>query len=389
MTVMKTTLILSSPASLPVTVLPKAPFALPSLNKAAIESRYSKASNVLRQFMSMHLASKVPGLARAYAPLWTLLSSLVVSDPHDFVSVSSALHNHFKLYVLQGSVASRGDIPIRLWDKTLGMPSVLYPPLNLVASTKDKELRLLLIRITLSILEIYKATTVPVAPSLSSITDPFSGSSDTAASIESIGEVITSLGIDPASFRETLKHENSSFTFHETTAAGPNGHALWSAHFDSAALVLDQKLMEYWSPWCTQWGLEELYKRGTECYRSVFQEAWSTIGPKTEDAAGLLHSKLHCIYEKGSKARVIAIVDYFTQAALSPLHNALQTTLKSLPCDFTFDQEAGAEKVRQLTIAYPGDVYSLDLSKATDRLPLAFQKRILAYLLADSEAADL
>lgn len=54
-----------------------------------------------------------------------------------------------------------------------------------------------------------------------------------------------------------------------------------------------------------------------------------------------VHSKLHLIFEKGNKTRIIAIVDYFTQELFSPLHDTLANILRSIPMDCTFDQDKG------------------------------------------------
>jgi len=58
-----------------------------------------------------------------------------------------------------------------------------------------------------------------------------------------------------------------------------------------------------------------------------------------------LHSKLHFIHEKGNKCRVIAIGDYYTQEALTPLHTTINDFLKSIKQDHTFNQDAGFEQI--------------------------------------------
>lgn len=49
--------------------------------------------------------------------------------------------------------------------------------------------------------------------------------------------------------------------------------------------------------------------------------------------------KLSLRYESAGKVRVFAIVDYWTQSLLRPMHNALFRILKNHPSDATFDQE--------------------------------------------------
>nr|UPW42181.1 MAG: putative RNA dependent RNA polymerase [Sichuan mito-like virus 39] len=88
--------------------------------------------------------------------------------------------------------------------------------------------------------------------------------------------------------------------------------------------------------------------------------------------------KLALKQESAGKVRVFAIVDNWTQWLLKPLHSALFTILRKIPTDGTFDQMA---PVRRLKITRTSSVYSFDLSAATDRLPLQFQKIVLGPVL--------
>jgi hypothetical protein len=87
--------------------------------------------------------------------------------------------------------------------------------------------------------------------------------------------------------------------------------------------------------------------------------------------------------EAAGKVRVFAMVDPFTQWALKPLHSWIFSVLKKISMDGTFNQ------LRPLK-AYPkkGSVWSFDLSAATDRLPLSFQKEILSIIFSKSFADD-
>lgn len=80
--------------------------------------------------------------------------------------------------------------------------------------------------------------------------------------------------------------------------------------------------------------------------------------------------------EASGKLRIFAIVDNWTQSAFQPLHDALFQLLKSLPNDGTFDQDASVTRSGYKSKAY-GHAWSLDLSAATDRLPISLQKRVL------------
>jgi len=73
--------------------------------------------------------------------------------------------------------------------------------------------------------------------------------------------------------------------------------------------------------------------------------------------------------EPAGKVRVFAMVDYWTQVALYPLHKFLMNALRDVPSDGTFDQH---KPVKALLAKASMDhtFYSYDLSAATDRLPV-------------------
>jgi hypothetical protein len=81
---------------------------------------------------------------------------------------------------------------------------------------------------------------------------------------------------------------------------------------------------------------------------------------------------LTSIVDPGGKVRLIAIFDYWSQAALRELHlyiiNSLSTWFKS--CDKTKDQQSYRLRLSELQ----GQMkYSFDLTAATDRFPIELQ----------------
>jgi len=80
--------------------------------------------------------------------------------------------------------------------------------------------------------------------------------------------------------------------------------------------------------------------------------------------------------EPAGKMRVFAMVDYWTQVALYPLHKHLMGVLRDVPSDGTFDQHKPVKAL--LSKASMDDTfYSYDLSAATDRLSVRLQRVIL------------
>jgi len=89
--------------------------------------------------------------------------------------------------------------------------------------------------------------------------------------------------------------------------------------------------------------------------------------------------KLALKEEAAGKIRVFAMADAFTQWALYPLHHRIMSMLRSWPQDGTFDQLAPVRRL--LARKEVSGLWSYDLSAATDRLPLQFQKIVLQPVL--------
>jgi len=85
--------------------------------------------------------------------------------------------------------------------------------------------RLLVSRYVLAILSIQKVLTVPVAPSLKSITDIYTGLEDPGSDID-FEKAFNNLGVSKEVARGVLEHSAGKKEFHQSMAAGPNGHSL-------------------------------------------------------------------------------------------------------------------------------------------------------------------
>jgi len=92
--------------------------------------------------------------------------------------------------------------------------------------------------------------------------------------------------------------------------------------------------------------------------------------------------KLGTKEEAAGKIRVFAMVDPWTQMVLKPFHDLLQDILACHKrVDGTFDQ------LRPLKRAWSfNQLYSMDLSSATDRLPLAIQVPLFQAIFQLSKA---
>lgn len=93
--------------------------------------------------------------------------------------------------------------------------------------------------------------------------------------------------------------------------------------------------------------------------------------------------KLSLKKEAAGKVRVFAMVDPITQWLLAPLHKYLFSILRAIPMDGTFNQLKPV--YRLLRRSGIRSFFSLDLSAATDRLPISIQTEILNDLVPTSQ----
>lgn len=84
--------------------------------------------------------------------------------------------------------------------------------------------------------------------------------------------------------------------------------------------------------------------------------------------------RLSIVKELRGKARVVGITDYWTQILFKPLHDRIYSSLGNITQDGTSDQ---LRPVQDLLLSKPEHVVSVDLTAATDRLPVELQSRIL------------
>jgi len=80
--------------------------------------------------------------------------------------------------------------------------------------------------------------------------------------------------------------------------------------------------------------------------------------------------------EAAGKVRVFAMVSFWDQIVLRPLHKVIFAWLRGLPNDATFSQESSVRRCMEKSMLTKCS-FGYDLSAATDRLPIYLQKEIL------------
>lgn len=94
-------------------------------------------------------------------------------------------------------------------------------------------------------------------------------------------------------------------------------------------------------------------------------------------------SRLHFIGESAGKVRIIAIMDYWTQFVMKPIHDFLFDLLKRHSiCDATFDQLGVLEGFVDRCKGSP--FYCYDLKSATDLIPLSLSLELLRPIFGET-----
>lgn len=154
---------------------------------------------------------------------------------------------------------------------------------------------------------------------------------------------------------------------HVSTKAGPNAQAMVGSVEDASLLTPEQ--MNNISILGGQGVLDAIAS-----VRNFSPLAWLEkfkLTPKGRSA------RLSLVRDKEAKVRIVAILDYWSQSVLKPLHDSAMSFLKSLKSDCTFNQGSFRAKLKKT-----GPYHSLDLTAATDRFPVWLQVAILGVLIA-------
>lgn len=234
------------------------------------------------------------------------------------------------------------------------------------------------IRLWLSILSIYRILKGPLNPKLNTITDKFSGDpSEILKIISESQKVITSnLGL----FNKLPSLRSSEIV--RSLKSGPNGPvAFTNVLTDAIAMAKYPEIYEPFrkyslltkSPLLSQ--LDDTINWLYDALEQSKSTSWVKI-PKGTSFDDICLGKLAFKEEAAGKLRIFAIADIWTQSLFKPLHESLFAFLKRLPNDGTFDQDASFDRCLAKATAN-NCAFSVDLSSATDRLPIALQSQII------------
>jgi len=245
-----------------------------------------------------------------------------------------------------------------------------------------KEIRILLIKsptrllraVALMLLSLHLCYTGKREVSYNTITTPLStAQAESVAKLRRHFKVLLPALAHDLGIYEALRL--GELRYHISNRGGPNGHAMLCAHLDAAAVVSTTEVGGSLSEWLSK------------VYPTTGPALWQNLTRlgKTALELGLVGDRRLALGKIGLKRepmknRIFAISDYWTQASLKPLHVALMELLRKIPQDATWNQDSGAQVVQQWT-AEGRQLWSFDLSAATDRFPRDLQSDLVTFLL--------
>jgi len=240
------------------------------------------------------------------------------------------------------------------------------------------------IRLWLSILSIYRILSGPLSPKLNTITDKYNGDHDIIKRIIMVSKDVYNFNVKEKVIPSFISKNLASNDIHKSLSAGPNGPvAATQVITDAIAMAKYPEIYNPFVSYCKltksviiemldhsiNFSYDMIVNHGTDWIKRSSKISFDDI------ALGKLSFK----EEAAGKLRIFAICDIWTQSLFKPLHDELFAFLKGLPNDGTFDQDASfARALEKAQVNNCG--YSVDLSSATDRLPIDLQVGILDFM---------
>lgn len=302
-------------------------------------------------------------------------------DARSTISELKLVRRWFLEFIRDGNLNNPG-LSFDRWDDTNGCPFLLTdlePFWDEIDSPSDPHYTDFAAQILFTLLSIDRIIVVPAQPNHSTITDKPTFVLTDLPTDEEIRTALERLHITPAEFKSQFKEQVHNFEYEVLSTRGPNGDATWTAHLDSRAWSYNSTLLTTFKAWLEESSLNRILRDLLGCIRSAVHEVIPNLNP--------LLGKLAYIEEWGGKARIVAQMDYWTQMAMTPLHNTINHFLRALPADGTFNQHALADRVRAWTQDPSLEIFCYDLTAATDRLPIKLQEKILSILMASGSFA--
>lgn len=232
------------------------------------------------------------------------------------------------------------------------------------------------------ILNVYRDIKFPGTPNLSTITAPFTGDVSVFDSVQPMIPRILDLFTNGRDALEMMEGGKPLFIIWKASPGMIKEPVFGASNYSTHPHNLYKSLMALYNKpelWASFMKIVNDVNHGPLLRLINLAESTGLLLTGQTGALGKLHAK----EEPAGKVRIFAMVDAWTQWSLYPLHRFIFTCLRSIPQDGTFDQEA---PLKALLSRKPKELYSLDLTAATDRLPLRLQVLVLTILVSEDFA---
>lgn len=159
--------------------------------------------------------------------------------------------------------------------------------------------------------------------------------------------------------------------------AGPNvSPGLLGAQIDALAWQ-ESRGRNYPLDWCAHVGDTRTPEVFRQCLKETSLDWYNEYSTDPYDNTPHLKlGKVQTLAEPAGKLRVIAIVDYWTQRLMAPVHEWMMKVLSFIPTDGTFNQEEATASLAGRHALLGGNAYSIDLKSATDLIPIALYRAV-------------
>lgn len=347
------------------------------ISRSNLENLYAYLLNMVNISKAAYRSELVGLIGIVFNRILTLYRYNAVDMIHQV-----KLARSWYLSYIRGITLGKAGFSDEAWNYDHSCPALLEGVVQSVAAKvsakKTLEEMLDFHRVMFALLSLDRVVVIPAKADYSTVVakpksyDPPAGADDNRVTNLDISNALKSMGMTKEAFKAQYRLACSNFEYEVLSSSGPNGAQTWSAYSDAQAWEANP----------------ELFKR----FQSYLEE--SKLSFIVSDMKGTLHlkesdllpgvtpvlGKLNTIEEWGGKARVVAALDYWSQMALTPLHNTINHFLKLNGCDGTFDQEAVIAKAKGWTGTKDKVVNCFDLTAATDSLPIDLQREVLSEL---------
>jgi hypothetical protein len=289
-----------------------------------------------------------------------------------------------------GHVGGSPNVP-RVSKTPSGIPRVLPPRLRSLMAKGH----VVSIRLALTMFSLYRDMEFPGTMKLHTITDPSTAAKGTIKMMTGLIPRFINVFVKPTAPKEGMREWlKGRFSYFPISTSSPSSQGVYPsthpANLHRAAMSLTDKQVSDLAILVRMTYKDELSKTRNPMYgEQTGMNPIDAIRLAKEDplnaawveyvAKATPTGKLGLKLEAAGKVRVFAMIDPWSQWALYPFHKGIFRVLSRYPeIDGTFDQLKPLKRAYSHSHNKNYGLYSMDLSAATDRLPISIQTPLIS-----------